>query len=434
MQDAKRRNTKLLAARSQRHWTQEEAAEKCGVSRVAYARWEEDSVIPRAWALRNACDAFRMSAEQLGFDKQPIPIQMIAEEQSAIINYHQQSVHVSESNAMDKTRRDLLYLLSAGSTALFLPFPDLDWEKFEDVLLKPSRLDSKVVNSLETICQHYWSVFRASPSKMVVLDGVMGQLKTLIGLLKEGPKAQLHKQLCTIASNLAQLAGEIFFDLNDYHSAQACYTFAADAAKEAKQFDLWACALVRHSFLPIYSGQHRDALPLLQSAEVLAKHGDTTLVTRYWVAAVLAQAYAGSGNLIACQKSLDLAQEVHDSPDGVNGTWLRFDGTRLPEERGACFVKLGYPILAQSALQEALAQRPPLSRRRGMVLTDLARASLQQRNIEETCAHIQGVLEIAMHGSSGVLKKGVQEVRDHLEPFSDTAHVKELDSQLRLLI
>src|SRR5215469_3577292 len=60
-----------------------------------------------------------------------------------------------------------------------------------------------------------------------------------------------------------------------------------------------------------------------------------------------------------------------------NGGWLRFDGSRLAEQRGACFVKLERPELAEPALQEAL--RYDLStRRRGLVLADLALVALQR--------------------------------------------------------
>jgi transcriptional regulator with XRE-family HTH domain len=65
------RNEKLIAAREDRGWSQALAAEKIGVSRVAYARWEEQGLVPRLWAITRAREAFNMSAEQLGFRKYP---------------------------------------------------------------------------------------------------------------------------------------------------------------------------------------------------------------------------------------------------------------------------------------------------------------------------------------------------------------------------
>ena len=65
-----------------------------------------------------------------------------------------------------------------------------------------------------------------------------------------------------------------------------------------------------------------------------------------------------------------------------NGGWLRFDGSRLAEERGTCYIELGCHDLAESALADALGQK--LSpRRRGSVLTDLAALGVQRRDVDQ---------------------------------------------------
>ena len=65
------RNEKLIEAREQRCWTQAEVAEMIGVSRVTYARWEEQGVIPHPYAINKAREVFKMTPEQLGFRKYP---------------------------------------------------------------------------------------------------------------------------------------------------------------------------------------------------------------------------------------------------------------------------------------------------------------------------------------------------------------------------
>src|SRR5260370_16350366 len=65
------RNEKRIEAREQRCWTQAEVAEMIGVSRVAYARWEEQEVIPHPYAINKAREVFKMTPEQLGFRKYP---------------------------------------------------------------------------------------------------------------------------------------------------------------------------------------------------------------------------------------------------------------------------------------------------------------------------------------------------------------------------
>jgi len=245
--------------------------------------------------------------------------------------------------------------------------------------------------------------------------------------------ADQHQQLCALIADLSQLAGEVMFDANSYVDAASCYTFAASAAKEAKLYDLWACALIRQSFISIYDRHFYDALPLLQMADRLAQRGDSTLVTRHWAAVVSAEALAGTGDLTACQRSLDLAEGVRNLKNGSNGTWLRFDGTRLPEERGGCFVKLERPDLAEPALQAALTQLPTLTRRRGIVLTDLGLVAVQQGDIERACNYGHQVVEIAKQGASGVLKKGLYRLESQLEPFANTGMVRGLNKQIQAL-
>lgn len=347
--------------------------------------------------------------------------------------YQGTSPPVLGSEAMDRKRRELLHLLSLAGSTLILPLHDFDWERIETAYIKPSLLGAEVVENLEAINSHYWHVYLTTPPRSVVLDGVLGQLKTLTQFLRDSHVSSLHQQLCMLASDLGQLAGEIFFDLNQYSTAQSCYTFAASAAKEAKDYDLWACALVRNAFLPLFDRQYHDALPLLQEAQRIARYGDATLVTRFWVAAVEAEAYAGVSNLSACQRALDWSAEILDVKGGFNGTWLRFDGKRLPEQRGACFTRLERPDLALPALQEALQQLPGRTRRRGMVLTDMATILIQQGEIEQACLALDKVVEIAIQSASGMLRKGIYTVRTQLEPFMETSVVKSLDKQLALL-
>lgn len=203
--------------------------------------------------------------------------------------------------------------------------------------------------------------------------------------------------------------------------------------KEAKAYDLWACALVHHAFLPIYDRNYRDAFPLLLAAEKVVRHGDSTLATKQWIAMVEAEACAGTGALTERREALDRAEEVRHIKNGMNGTWLRFDGARIPEERGACFVKLGKADLAEPALQEALGSHPSPTRRRGMVLSDLALVSVMSGDIERACTLGNEVIQIVQLLSSGVLKSGLTVLQTQLIPFRKNPAVKDFNTQIQLL-
>ena len=61
------RNEKLIAAREMRGWSQTEAAEKIGLSRVHLARLEAGGSIPRGSTIGLICQAYQMSAAALGY-------------------------------------------------------------------------------------------------------------------------------------------------------------------------------------------------------------------------------------------------------------------------------------------------------------------------------------------------------------------------------
>lgn len=60
-------NEKLRQARLRRGWSQERAAAEIGVERKTYIRWERGLNFPQPGTLEMACQAFGMSAVELGF-------------------------------------------------------------------------------------------------------------------------------------------------------------------------------------------------------------------------------------------------------------------------------------------------------------------------------------------------------------------------------
>lgn len=327
-------------------------------------------------------------------------------------------------------RRELLQLLTiAGSTLLT---SEIDWDHIEASLIKPSQIDAALVSDLETINSRYWSLFMAASPKSSVLDGVLGQLKMLVQFLQEAQAIQIRQRLYASASSISQLAGEIFFDLHDHDAAQSCYVFASSAAKEAKAHDLWASALVRSSYLPIFEEKYENAVPLLKHAEALAQRGDPVLPTQYWAAATYAEAESGIGNLKACQSAFERAHNVKTLTE-ISPAWIRFDASRLPALQGACYVRLKQPSLAEPALKQALQQSAKTSRRHAMILSDLALSALQQADIEKACTYAAEMITLTTNTASGFLRNSVLKIQQQLTPFASIEAVKRLEQRIALL-
>jgi tetratricopeptide (TPR) repeat protein len=148
------------------------------------------------------------------------------------------------------------------------------------------------------------------------------------------------------------------------------------------------------------------------------------------VAVVQAQAFAGLGDLTACQRALDVAAEVHDlSGEYQNGGWLRFDGSRLAEERGTCYLQLGRFDLAESALTSALSQSLS-ARRRGGVLTDLAILGVRRSDLDQAVAYADAAVEIVAQTGSGVVIRKLKDLQSQLSPFLNDVRVRDLNARI----
>ncbi|WP_309226137.1 tetratricopeptide repeat protein [Streptomyces lunaelactis] len=122
---------------------------------------------------------------------------------------------------------------------------------------------------------------------------------------------------------------------------------------------------------------------------------------------------------------------------GNNSGWLRFDGSRLAEERGARYVQLGRLDLAETALLSALEQRALAQgqafRRRGAVLSDLAAIGAKRGNPDQVVEFGRQALRLAQQSSSGYVARRLQGLRAELGPFARDQRVAELSADISAL-
>ncbi|MGC9671420.1 transcriptional regulator [Planosporangium sp. 12N6] len=345
------------------------------------------------------------------------------------------AMHDEIADTGEMKRRELLRLISMTGALLYASPDDraIDWERVSSVGHGRHPLDLAAVEELSAVNARLWVAFGEAEVKAGVMPVAEQQLTSLMASLRRPHRQKVHKRLCAVTADLLQLAGEIAFDTCRYVDAAHCYSLAASASREAAAYDLWACAMTRHAFISLYEHEPHQAVPMLDVAASLAVRGDSALSTRHWVQAVRAQALAGLGDLDGCQDALDAADEVHRLAGPVqNGGWLRFDGSRLAEERGTCYVELKRPEKAEPVLRTALSQR--LSpRRRGAALTDLAMVGVQQRDVHKIVMYGDAALDIARHSGSGVVGSKLQGLRRHLGPFVSDSHVRYLDAEIKAL-
>lgn len=416
------RRTGLAQRRRAAGFSQERLAETLGIDRSTVVRWEAGDTEPQPWLRPKLAATLGISQNELQMLLAEIGSQGIER------GVGDPRWNLRQGDRDDMPRRELLRVFSLAGAVV--AGTDLAGS------LEPSQdghEQQPASGSLEEAAafnEHLWRTFAMSTTKRSVLPLVREHLNALITTLQRSRHAATRHRLCELVSDLFQLAGEVFFDSEHYTFAAHCYTLAAQAAREAGARDLWACALTRHAFIGVYEGEFAESVPLLDLAAGLAVRGDPALSTRFWVSAVQAEAWAGLGETTAAERALDSAEGVHSlAGTSHNGGWLRFDGSRLPEQRGTCYVLLEQPARAEAALQAAskLGISP---RRRGCVLVDLASVGLQRRDIGQVVVHATAALQIAERTESGVIRRKLQRLQERLEPMRATTGLRTLENDI----
>ncbi|MFC8827550.1 helix-turn-helix transcriptional regulator [Streptomyces sp. NPDC057137] len=415
-------------------YSQEEFALAVGVATSTIGRWERGEIAPRDYIRPRLSRLLQVTLAELDTFLTVNRLVYAAGparrgSHGAAVSYAASDDYLGTGDLDAMIRRDFLRVLTIIGTFLTLPVGN-------DAVAADHPGEAPATDNLATygaMNSRLWQLFSLSNSKQAALPLVRDQLNSVAESLNQVRSGRERQQLCSAAGDLFQLAGEVFFDANKYMDAAQCYTLAGSASREARSPDLWACALTRHAFVSIYERRFQDAVPLLTAAARLAEHGDSQLSTRYWVAAVQAEAFAGLGELNACQHALDRAEEVHALTGTVhNGGWLRFDGSRLAEERGTCYVVLGRPDLAERALTNALGQSLSPRRQSG-VLTDLAALGVQKRDVDQLLSYASRALNLASQTKSGYMVRKLDGLQGQLSPMRSDKRVSDLSDQISAL-
>ncbi|MFG2650976.1 multiprotein-bridging factor 1 family protein [Streptomyces sp. NPDC048436] len=402
-------------------YSQEKMAAGLGVDRTTVGRWDRGETEPHP--------EYRPKlAELLHVDL--VTLDALIKESSAPPEGHAgaPSHDAYGTGDDDMIRRDFLRVIAVAGALAALSAEEVD-------ALADDAAREDAVGYLR-MNEHLWQVYQLARSKRSVQPVVSDQLFALNESLADCPD---HLgPLCVAAGDLFQLAGELAFDGNRHTDAAASYALAASASKEAGAFDLWACALIRHAYVEMAGGHYREAVGLLSVAERVAKRGDSSLSTRQWVAAVQAEAHAGLGHPAECERALDEAEKVLNlGAHAHNGGWLRFDGSRLAEERGARYVQLGQLGKAEAALTSALQQgalaKGQSFRRRGVVLADLAAIGAKRHDPEQVVVYGTEALRLARQSSSGYVARRLRGLQAEIGSLADDRRVAELGAEIAAL-
>lgn len=393
-------------------FTQEGFAFAVGVDRRTVGRWERGTSIPQPPQRPKVAEVLQMDLEEL--DALIAPAEALPKPAS--------SAHYGPGDPDEMIRREFMRLMAVSGALAAIPAAEGPLDGGPD--------DYGRMNG------HLWQVYQLARAKHSVYPVVQSQLTALNDALRDGGAST--GSLCIAAGDLFQLAGELAFDANRYHDAAASYALAASASKEAGAYDLWACALIRSAYVDLSERRYKRAAETLGAARRVATRGDSSLATKHWAAAVQAEAFAWLGDFDACEEALDEAEKVSALSGQVsNGGWLRFDGSRLAEERGARYLQLNRLGMAEAALKDALKLAPLAAghsfRRRGAVLVDLAAIGAKRKDSEQVMQYGLEALRLARASGSGYVARRLSILTAELGNFGRDRRIAELKAEIGTL-
>lgn len=318
-------------------------------------------------------------------------------------------------------------------------------DRFQRALKKASMIDERLLDYLEARTEQYWrDRHRAALPSSVLFSYVVEHLDRIIVLLEGSLTPSARTRLCCIASNAAQLAGHLLFDMGEFAQARSFHQAAITAALEGDNRALEAAAWGRMSFTWTYADHAPEALQCIQEARRLAA-GKANITVRSYLAAVEAEIHSLLRNTKACLQALDDAEKVEDQQHQQDGMyWLNFDRSRLSGYQGTCFKHLYDPgdarthsflSQAQQVLKDALARLDPAKIQRGTaLLIDVADTYMQQGEIGVACENATQALSIIAQTKSHTATQRLLTLRQQMNPWKDTLNVKNLDEQLSAFI
>ncbi|WP_280274878.1 hypothetical protein [Nocardia wallacei] len=330
----------------------------------------------------------------------------------------------------DMNRRELLRLLSIATTTLATT-TTIDWGRLHFASAS-GQADAATLDHCGTVNRLLWQDYGEAETKTAVFNAAREQLTMLVECLRNSRTPGMRRRQQELIADVLQLSGEILLDANHLAEAAHCYALSGAFAAEARAYDLWACALTRHAYIGIFDNRYDDALPLVEEAAGIARNGNSELPTRYWVESVRGQVLAGLGDTAGCERAFDAARGVLDLADTPSIGWLRFNGTRIDEERASCLVQLARPEQAEDILAP-LSDRPLSTRRRASVLVDLAAAGALRNDPVQVVWYGGTAVDIARRTKSGYVGRRLGQLRQRLTGFQGDRHIVHLEQQIKTL-
>lgn len=315
-----------------------------------------------------------------------------------------------------------------------LPGPDVD-----SILALATRtsLSPATLEAFRSSIEDYWRRDDQHGGE-ALRPAIVGQLRYVVGLLKENRPPSIQNGLYGIAAELACLTGWTYFDARQYHQARAYFTEALQLAKETDDRQFMANVLACMSLQGTYQDKPADSLALVTAAQDQARSApDSTPRVLSMLSMREAFAHAALANRDSTHRAIGEAHRHFEQIRATDPdpTWVTyFDETKLIVDTGIAHGRLGEAATAEPLIADALRREAHTNQRgRAFHAFWLARTQLDQNKLEQACHTATQALEpasaVASKRVSGHLREFYEQLAPHRHepaPLAFEARLREL--------
>lgn len=319
-------------------------------------------------------------------------------------------------------RREHLRLLGWVAAAVAAsPILNLDGdeqERLSKVIAKPSRVDERSIDHIETIlqdCKRQEDTF----GPHAVLHTVIAQRELVDSLLEECPD-ELRPRLLSVYSSMSTSIGSYFFELEDPANAMHFCDQAREAAHASRNPELGSYALCMMSYFSSWQRRAHAGIDFAAAAQSLAGKTNDVLL-QVCAAERAASAYAVDGQYLESMREFDRALAGMTLPAGRRSpdspAYWYHEGV-IAIKQSECLLRLGEPVEAAASAERGL-QLIDSSFLMGMAFCTLRLAMARQLSgeIEETARLIGEGALLATKYRSARLTSEVRAARGRMQPW-----------------
>ncbi|WP_432041956.1 helix-turn-helix domain-containing protein [Streptomyces cadmiisoli] len=316
-----------------------------------------------------------------------------------------------------------------------LPGPDVDSIL---ALATRTKLSAATLQGFRSSIEDYWRRDDQHGGE-ALRPAIVGQLRYVVGLLKESRPPSIQISLYGVAAELARLTGWTYFDARQYNQARAYFTEALQLAREIDDRQFLANVLACMSLQATYQDQPKDSLAFVTAAQDQARSapGITPRVLSM-LSMREAFAHATLRNRDDTHRAIGEAHRHFERirPSDPDPTWVRyFDEPKLIVDTGIAHGQMGEASTAEPLIANAL-RREDRTNQRGRAFHSfwLARTQLDQGKLDQACRTATEALEPASAVASERVSGHLREFYGQLTPHRQEPVALAFEARLRDLL